>query len=65
VDTTRTLYGRNDFMKKEEIDAVFEAKKKPAPAVIKKQIEGTGFVESESEDEDEEKQKPKAKKTKT
>lgn len=50
-------------MSKEEIDATFEAKKAAAPAVVKKQAKGTGFVESESEDE-EEKGKPKAKKSK-
>lgn len=59
----RTLYGKLDFMSKDEIDDVFEGKKAAAPAVVKKQAKGTGFVESDS-DEDEEKQKPKAKKSK-
>jgi hypothetical protein len=49
-------------MSKEEIDAVFEAKKPAAPVVVKKQAKGTGFVESDS---DEEEEKPKAKKSKT
>lgn len=50
-------------MSKEEIDAVFEARKAGAPVVVKKQVKGTGFVDSGSEDEDEE--APKAKRTKT
>lgn len=58
----RTLYGKNDFMSKEELDAHFAAKKaeNPAPVVVKKVAKGTGFVDSESSDEDE----PKAKKSK-
>lgn len=58
-----TLYGKNDFMTKEEIDAVFEAKKaaNPPKTVVKKAAKGTGFLDSASDDDDDE---PKAKKSK-
>lgn len=58
-----TLYGKNDFMTKEELDAHFEAKKaeNPAPVVVKKVVKGTGFIESGSSDDEDE---PKAKKSK-
>lgn len=48
-------------MSKEEIDAVFEAKKPAAPAVVKKQAKGTDFIESDDDDDEE---KPKSKKSK-
>jgi hypothetical protein len=60
---SRTLYGKFDFMSKEEIDEAFAAKKPAAPEIVKKQVKGTGFIESDS-DEDEKKEQPKAKKSK-